>query len=66
MIEAIDCSTENEVAFLILKFFDQYAGEVRKHMDYEDMNVFTYVENLMTGRETEDSVSHSLPAGMIR
>lgn len=21
-------------------------------MDYEDMNVFTYVENLMTGRET--------------
>ena len=24
-------------------------GEVRKHMDYEDMNVFTYVENLMTG-----------------
>jgi regulator of cell morphogenesis and NO signaling len=47
LIEAIDCSTENEVAFLILKFFDQYAGEVRKHMDYEDMNVFTYVENLM-------------------
>ena len=25
---------------------------MRKHMDYEDMNVFTYVENLMTGRET--------------
>lgn len=54
LIDAIDCSTENEVAFLILKFFDQYAGEVRKHMDYEDMNVFTYVENLMEGRETKD------------
>ena len=49
LIEAIDCSTENEVAFLILKFFDQYAGEVRKHMDYEDMNVFTYVENPTKG-----------------
>lgn len=52
LIEAIDCSAQNEVAFLILKFFDAYVAEVRKHMDYEDMNVFTYVENLMAGRET--------------
>ena len=52
LIEAIDCSVQNEVAFLILKFFDAYVAEVRKHMDYEDMNVFTYVENLMAGRET--------------
>lgn len=52
LIEAIDCSVQNEVAFLIFKFFDAYVAEVRKHMDYEDMNVFTYVENLMTGRET--------------
>ena len=53
LIEAIDCSARDEVAFLILKFFDRYAGEVRRHMDYEDMNVFTYVENLMEGRETK-------------
>lgn len=52
LIEAIDCSVQNEVAFLILKFFDAYVADVRKHMDYEDMNVFTYVENLMAGRET--------------
>lgn len=52
LIEAIDCSAQNEVAFLILKFFDAYVAEVRKHMDYEDLNVFTYVENLMAGRET--------------
>lgn len=52
LIEAIDCSTENKVAFLILKFFDQYAGEVRKHMDYEGKFVFAYVENLMAGRDT--------------
>ena len=49
LIEAIDCSVQNEVAFLILKFFDAYVAEVRKHMDYEDMNVFTYVENLVAG-----------------
>lgn len=51
LIEAIDCSIQNEVAFLILKFFDAYVAEVRKHMDYEDMNVFTYVENLLAGGE---------------
>lgn len=49
LIEAIDCSVQNEVAFLILKFFDAYVAEVRKHMDYEDMNAFTYVENLVAG-----------------
>ena len=49
LIEAIDCSVQNEVAFLILKFFDAYVAEVRKHMDYEDMNVFIYVENLVAG-----------------
>lgn len=53
LIDAIDCSAPDGVAFLILKFFDQYAAEVRKHMDYEDMNVFTYVENLMEGRDTQ-------------
>ena len=51
LIEAIDCSVQNEVAFLILKFFDAYVAEVRKHMDYEDMNVFTYVENLVAGSQ---------------
>ena len=47
LIEAIDCSSSNEVAFLILKFFDEYAAEVRKHMDYEDKVVFAYVEALL-------------------
>ena len=35
LIEAIDCS-QDDVAFLILKFFDEYTREVRKHMDYEE------------------------------
>lgn len=50
LVEAMDCSAQNEVAFLILKFFDAYVAEVRKHMDYEDMNVFTYVEDLIAGK----------------
>lgn len=49
LIEAIDCSPENKVAFLIIQFFDAYVSEVRKHMEYEDQTVFTYVEELMDG-----------------
>ena len=54
LLEAIDCSMDNEVTFLILKFFDVYVQEVRKHMSYEDMNVFTYVENLLNGEKDKD------------
>lgn len=54
LLEAIDCSMDNEVTFLILKFFDSYVQEVRNHMDYEDMHVFTYVDKLMKGKKSEE------------
>ena len=50
LIEAIDCSDANGVAFLILRYFDEYAKEVRRHMEYENQAVFTYVEGLLAGR----------------
>ena len=46
LLEAIDCS-ENDVSFLILKFFDEYMREVRKHMEYEERTVFKYVDALL-------------------
>lgn len=49
LLNAIDCSVKNEVAFLVLKFFDEYVEEVRHHMDYEDNAVFTYVDKLLKG-----------------
>ncbi|MBO4984625.1 MAG: helix-turn-helix transcriptional regulator [Bacteroides sp.] len=49
LIETIDCSGSDEVATLILKFFDEYAKEVRRHMEYENRSVFTYVEQLLQG-----------------
>ncbi|WP_294629388.1 hemerythrin domain-containing protein [uncultured Bacteroides sp.] len=48
LIEAIDCS-QDSVAFLILKFFDEYTYEVRRHMDYEEKTVFKYVDALLAG-----------------
>ena len=54
LIEAIDCSSTNDVAYLILKFFDEYAKEVRRHMEYENQAVFTYVEQLLQGRLSDE------------
>ena len=52
LIEAIDCSC-NDVAFAILRFFDEYVAEVHKHMDYEERKVFPYVEALLAGERPE-------------
>ena len=54
LLEAIDCSMDNEITFLILKFFDGYVQEVRKHMSYEDQYVFVYVEKLLNGQASDD------------
>ena len=54
LIEAIDCSSTNDVAYLILKFFDEYAKEVRRHMEYENQAVFTYVEQLLQGNLSDE------------
>ena len=53
LIEAIDCSGTDNIAYLILKFFDEYAKEVRRHMEYENEAVFTYVEKLLESKLTE-------------
>lgn len=46
LIDAIDCS-DDDVSFLILKFFDNYMNEVRRHMEYEEKTVFKYVDSLL-------------------
>ena len=50
LIESIDCSVTNEISFLILKFFDAFLEGVRKHMAYDNEQVFPYVEALMEKR----------------
>lgn len=52
LLEALDCSSSGEVAYLILKFYDDYMSEVRKHMEHENRKVFAYVEELLQGRRT--------------
>jgi regulator of cell morphogenesis and NO signaling len=49
LIEAIGALPENEVASLILKFYDEYCLEVKKHLKTEDKEIFPYVEKLIRG-----------------
>lgn len=49
LIEAIDCSAKNQITFLILKFYDEYAAEVQRHMQYENEHIHTYVQQLLEG-----------------
>lgn len=44
----------SEVAYLILKFYDEYMAEVRRHTEHENSIVFDYVEELLAGRRRAD------------
>lgn len=55
LIEAVDCS-HSDVSFAIMRFFDEYAAEVHKHMEYEEKNVFPYVEALLAAEPTAYSI----------
>ena len=65
LIEAINFSDINDVAFLLLKFYDEYVQEVHNHMNHENNEVFRYVSDLLNGitneqfRITDYSSNHS-------
>lgn len=54
LISSIDCSVNNEIAFLILKFFDAFVEGVRTHMQYENDKVFVYVDGLLNNQLNSD------------
>lgn len=53
LLAAIDTVAGGKVAFLILRFFDEYQAEVRKHMAGEENRTFPYVRELLEGRQPQ-------------
>ena len=47
--ESLDVS--DRLGRLILKFYDEYAQEIRRHMKYEEKTLFPYVEALLRGEQ---------------
>lgn len=59
LLDAINYSATNEVSLLLIKFFDDYVVEVRKHMEYENDVIFKYVEQLLHGKAVADfNIAH--------
>ena len=54
LIDAINYSDTDEVAFQLIRFFDDYAKEVTRHMDYENDFIFAYVDKLLDGQISDD------------
>ena len=47
-------NANDSLARLILRFYDEYAREIRHHMKYEQKTLFPYVESLLEGHPTND------------
>ena len=48
----------NDVALLLMRFYDDYVNEVKRHMDRENNDIFGYVERLISGEsDPEQSFS---------
>ena len=44
----------DQLGRLIMKFYDEYAQEIRRHMKYEEKTLFPYVQSLIDGRPMND------------
>lgn len=47
-------SEGNSLAQLIMRLYDEYACEIRRHMNYEQQTLFPYVKALLDGRQASD------------
>lgn len=50
----VDMSHSSDVVATILRFFDDYVAEVRRHMDYENDTLFSYVDALIKAEPVAD------------
>ena len=53
--ELAESFNENDsLARLIMRFYDEYAHEIRRHMQYEQKTLFPYVNTLLEGQPAKD------------
>ena len=54
LIDAINNWSADEAAMLLIRFYDDYVIEVRKHMECENNIIFEYANRLLAGRTDKD------------
>ncbi|MBP3775250.1 MAG: hemerythrin domain-containing protein [Bacteroidaceae bacterium] len=53
LVEAINYSEANKVAFLIIKSYDEYAEAVKRHTDLENTKIFPNVKLMVSGHPVQ-------------
>ena len=65
LIDALGSSQNNDITFLIIKFFDDYCKELQHHMKEEDKEIFFKISDLLAGKNikisTEIARIHTTP-----
>ncbi|MBP3252965.1 MAG: response regulator transcription factor [Bacteroidales bacterium] len=66
LIDALGSSLNNDITFLIIKFFDEYYKELENHMNVEDKEIFMRLDELQKGKKikklsSEISRIHTAP-----
>ena len=49
-LESVLKCNKNSLNNAVLNYFDEYVEEVRKHMTYEEIKVFPYIRDLISGK----------------
>ncbi|MBD5171697.1 MAG: helix-turn-helix transcriptional regulator [Bacteroidales bacterium] len=53
LIDSLNYSS-NELSLLLMRFYDDYVQEVRRHMEHENEVIFSYVSDLLAGHPHDD------------
>ncbi len=59
LTDALERAEREDVATLIMRFFDGYVGEVRRHMEYENDTMFVYARKLISGTKPDAALTDS-------
>lgn len=59
LVNIIRSLPDDKFSSLVIKLFDSYADEVRKHLSYEDKVLFDYTERLVDGEPNMPALSLS-------
>lgn len=54
LLEATSQGSLCDITVAIIRFYDEYMAEVKRHMEYENDHVFTYVDTLLAGNKPTD------------
>ncbi|MDE7350872.1 MAG: response regulator transcription factor, partial [Muribaculaceae bacterium] len=54
LLLAVSSLPIDDVLMQLLKFFDDYCAEVRRHMEHENDSIFSYVDRLLEGNVSDE------------